>query len=395
MSFAVFAGLACAETANAQWARQTTFDVGAMRLTRDDFADTGGITAAALWGRWSDRVSLIGSGAVTRITDGRATGVGLGSASYSVPIRHARIEAGGTGTILGTSNQGPTSSWLGFARAHWLGDRWGTWIGAGGGDVHVSATTFGAGTGELGAWLRRGDQRLTLNATTVRTSLLSTVIFSDETVLRVREPVRYADVALSGHGAWRRFEVDAAAITRHAWKGELASTPTGALSVAWWATPYIAIAGALGRQLSDPWYGSDSLCDGRVALFGRAAWACAGGASATVGAGGRGIADRRTQWRRKNARAGAGSRRRSRGSHGRRDRLGGDRTGASRRSVGGAPNDVSRFASRRGASRWRHLGRAGEPGSNRRRIGWAGRSDCTPLTRPQGDQRASRARAHV
>jgi hypothetical protein len=256
MSFAVFAGLACAETANAQWARQTTFDVGAMRLTRDDFADTGGITAAALWGRWSDRVSLIGSGAVTRIADGRATGLGLGSASYSVPIRHARIEAGGTGTILGTSNQGPTSSWLGFARAHWLGNRWGTWIGASGGDVHVSATTFGAGTGELGTWLRRGDQRLTLSATTVRTSLVSTVIFSDETVLRVREPVQYADVALTGHGAWRRFEVDAAAITRHAWKGELASTPTGALSVAWWATPYVAVAGALGRQLSDPLRGT-------------------------------------------------------------------------------------------------------------------------------------------
>ena len=145
---------------------------------------------------------------------------------------------------------------LGFARAHWLGRKWGTWLGAGGGKVRVDETTFGAGTGELGAWLRRGDQRLTLSATTVRTSLVSTVIFSDETVLRIQEPVRYADVALGGHGAWGRLELDALAISRHAWKGELASAPTAAIGVAWWATPYMAVAGAFGRQLADPLRGT-------------------------------------------------------------------------------------------------------------------------------------------
>ena len=216
MSFAVLACVAGAGTANAQWAQQTTFDLGGIRLTRDDFGDTGGIAAAALWSRWSDRVSLIGSGAATHIADGRSTGVVLGSASYSVPIRRARIEAGATGTILGTSNQAPASSVLGIGRAHWLGRAWGTWLGAGGGKVRVDETTFGAGTGELGAWLRRGDQRLTLSATTVRTSLVSTVIFSDETVLRVQQPVRYADVALGGHGAWGRLELDALAVSRHA-----------------------------------------------------------------------------------------------------------------------------------------------------------------------------------
>jgi hypothetical protein len=260
VSFAVLACIAGARTANAQWARQTTFDVGGIRLTRDDFADTGGIAAAALWSRWNDRVSLTGSGAATHIADGRSTGVILGSASYSVPIRRARIETGGTATVLGTSNQAPASSVLGLGRAHWLGRAWGTWLGAGGGKVRLDETTFGAGTAELGAWLRRGDQRLTLSATTVRTSLVSTVIFSDETVLRIQEPVRYADVALGGHGAWGRLELDALAISRHAWKGELASAPTAAIGVAWWATPYMAVAGALGRQLADP------LCAARRAL---------------------------------------------------------------------------------------------------------------------------------
>jgi hypothetical protein len=264
--FAVFACLTGAGTANAQWARQTTFDVGGIRLTRDDFADTGGITAAALWSRWSDRISLMGSGAATHIADGRSTGVVLGSASYSVPIHRARIETGGTGTVLGTSDQGPASSWLGFARAHWLGRDWGTWLGAGGGNVRVDETTFGAGTGELGAWLRRGDQRLTLNATTVRTSLVSTVIFSDATVLRIREPVGYADVTLGGHAVWQRFEFDALAISRHAWKGELASAPTAAVGAAWWLTPYVAVAGALGRQLSDPLRGTARTRYATVAL---------------------------------------------------------------------------------------------------------------------------------
>jgi hypothetical protein len=266
VSFAVLAGLMGARTANAQWARQTTFDVGGIRLTRDDFADTGGLTAAALWSRWSDRVSLTGSGAATQITDGRSTGVALGSASYNVPLRRVRFEAGGTATVLGTSGQGPASSWLGFGRAHWHGDNWGTWVGGGGGNVHVDATTFGASTGELGAWLRRGDQRLTLNAGTVRTSLVSTVIFNDETVLRIREPVGYTDVALGGHGAWQRFELDVLAISRHAWKGELASSPTGAVGAAWWATPHVAIAGALGRQLSDPLRGTARTRYATVAL---------------------------------------------------------------------------------------------------------------------------------
>jgi hypothetical protein len=266
VSFAVFACVTGAGTANAQWARQTTFDVGGIRLTRDDFADTGGIAAAALWSRWNDRVSLTGSGAATHIADGRSTGVILGSASYSVPIRRVRLETGGTATILGTSNQAPASSVLGAGRAHWLGRAWGTWLGAGGGKVRVDETTFGAGTGELGAWLRRGDQRLTLSATTVRTSLVSTVIFSDETVLRIQEPVRYADVALGGHGAWGRLELDALAISRHAWKGELVSAPTAAVGVAWWATRYMAVAGALGRQLADPLRGTARTRYATVAL---------------------------------------------------------------------------------------------------------------------------------
>jgi hypothetical protein len=256
VSFAVFACLVCAGTANAQWARQTTFDVGATRLTRDDFADTDGVSVAGLWSRWNERVSLVASGAATRVTDGRSTGIALGSASYAVPIDRARVEGGATATILGTSDLGPSSSVMGFGRAHLLGTGRGAWIGGGGGTVHLEGATFPAGTGEMGAWYRRGEQRLTLSAVTVGTSTVSTVIFSDQTVVRVRDPVRYADVSLVGHGAWGRFEADAMALSRHAWKGDLASSPTAAVSAAWWATPWVAVVGALGRQLSDPMRGT-------------------------------------------------------------------------------------------------------------------------------------------
>ena len=256
MSFAVLACLASAGTANAQWARQTTFDVGATRLTRDDFADTDGVSVAGLWSRWSERVSLVASGAATRVSDGRSTGIALGSASYTVPIDRVRLEGGGTGTILGTSNLGPSSSVLGFGRAHVRGTGRGVWVGGGGGTVHLEGTTFPAATGELGGWYRRGEQRVTLSAVTVSTSTVSTAIFSDQTVVRVRDPVRYADVSLLGHGTWGRFELDAMALSRHAWKGNLASSPTAALAAAWWATPYVAVVGALGRQLSDPMRGT-------------------------------------------------------------------------------------------------------------------------------------------
>ena len=110
MSFAVFACVTGAGTANAQWARQTTIDVGATRLTRDDFTDTDGLSVAGLWSRWNDRVSLVLSGAATRVSDSRSTGIALGSASYSVPLNRIRLEAGGTGTILGTTDLTPASS---------------------------------------------------------------------------------------------------------------------------------------------------------------------------------------------------------------------------------------------------------------------------------------------
>ena len=109
MSFAVFACFGCVEAANAQWARQTSFDVGAIRLTRDDFADTDGVNIAGLWSRWSERVSMVASGAATRASDGRATAIALGSASYAVPMRRLRLEAGATGTVLGTSDLEPAS----------------------------------------------------------------------------------------------------------------------------------------------------------------------------------------------------------------------------------------------------------------------------------------------
>jgi hypothetical protein len=166
------------------------------------------------------------------------------------------VEGGATGTILGTSNEDPTSSWLGFGRAHVLGNRRGAWLGGGGGNVRVEGLTVGAKTGELGLWTTRGEQRLTLSANAVRTSLVSTIRFSDESILRRREPVGYTEVSLAGHGEWRRLEVDALAVSRHVWKGSLASSPTAAVTGAWWVSPYVAIAGGLGRQLSDPMRGT-------------------------------------------------------------------------------------------------------------------------------------------
>jgi hypothetical protein len=266
VSFAVAACLPGAGTANAQWARQTTFDVGAIRLTRDDFADTDGVNVAALWSRWNERVSVIGSGAATRASDGRATAMGLGSASYAVPIRRLRLEGGATATVLGTSDLRPSSSWLAFGRAHLLADGAGAWLGAGGGSVRRERATLGAVTGEAGLWGRRGEQRLSLSAATVRTSTVYTVIFSDETILRVREPVGYADATLVAHGAWRAFELDASGVVRRGWRGNIGSSAAASLAGAWWVTPHVGVAAALGRQLADPMRGTARARYATVAL---------------------------------------------------------------------------------------------------------------------------------
>jgi hypothetical protein len=266
MSFAVLACFGTAGAANAQWARQTTFDVGAIRLTRDDFADTDGVNVAALWSRWNERVSLIASGAATRASDGRSTGLALGSASYAIPLRRMRFELGGTGTVLGTSDLQPSSSWLGFGRAHLLGGAGGVWVGGGGGRVQTERRTYGAATGDFGAWVRRGEQRLSLSAAPVRTSTITTFVFDDETVLRLREPVGYTDFTLVAHGGWGAFELDAAAVVRDGWKGRIASAATASVGGAWWVTPHIGVAGAVGRQLSDPMRGTARARYATVAL---------------------------------------------------------------------------------------------------------------------------------
>jgi hypothetical protein len=167
-------------------------------------------------------------------------------------VKRLRLETGATGTVLGTTDYAPSSSWMVFGRAHLLGARWGAWLGGSGGNVHVEHTTFPATTGELGAWYRRGGHRLTFSAVTVNTSTVSTLILSDQAVVRVQDPVRYADFSLIGHGAWRQFEVDALALSRQAWKGELESVPAASVAAAWWVMPNVAMVAAVGRQLADP-----------------------------------------------------------------------------------------------------------------------------------------------
>ena len=186
------------------------------------------------------------------MTDGQSTGIVLGSASYTFPVKRVRLEAGGTGTILGTTDYAPSSSVMALGRAHLLGAGWGAWLGGSGGNVHLERTTFPATTGELGAWYRRGGQRVTFSAVTVNTSTVSTLIYSDQSVVRAQGPVRYADFSFIGHGAWRQFEVDAIALSRQSWKGELESVPAASVAAAWWMLPNVAIAAAVGRQLADP-----------------------------------------------------------------------------------------------------------------------------------------------
>ena len=199
---------------------------------------------------------MVASGAATRASDGRSPGSALASASYAVPVRRLRLEAATTATLLGTSDLQPSSSWLGFARVHALASSGGAWAGVGGGRVRNEDWGYGAATGEFGLWWRRDVQRLSLSATPVRTSTITTVVFEDETVLRLREAVGYADYTLSAHGAWRGFELDALGVARTVWKGNVASAATASVAGAWWATPYIGFVAAFGQQLADPMRGT-------------------------------------------------------------------------------------------------------------------------------------------
>ena len=248
----MLAALVPAGAANAQWVRQTTFDVGAIRLTQDDFADTDGVNVAALWGRWSERVSLIASGAATRVSDGRSTGIVLGSGSYIVPLKRLRFEGGLTGTVLGTSDVSPWTSWLGFGRGHVLWRYGGVWVGGGRGDSRSDAGTFAATTTDFGAWTRRGGYRAVATLSRVNTATAVTYVYPDNSEETIRTPIGYTDASAALHGEWGNVELDAGGTLRRAWKGDFATASVGSLSAAWWMSPYVAVVGAVGRQLADP-----------------------------------------------------------------------------------------------------------------------------------------------
>ena len=248
---------------------------------------------------------------------------------------------------------------MAFGRAHLLGAGWGAWLGGSGGNVHLERTTFPATTGELGAWYRRGGQRVTLSAVTVNTSTVSTLIYSDQAVVRVQDPVHYADISLIGHGSWRRLDVDAIALTRQAWKGELESVPAASVAAAWWMMPNVAIAAAIGRQLADP-------IRGTVRALGGAAWSGSPAAQAADGLARVGVADRHADGQGRDGGARVRARRAARGAHERSHRLGGEGPRSTERPVGDSPNDSAGIASRQSADRWRRLDRASEPSPNRR-----------------------------
>jgi hypothetical protein len=85
-------------------------------------------------------------------------------------------------------------------------------------------------------------------------------------VLRLRESAGYTDVSLLGHGGWNRFELDAVAVSRHVWKGSMASGPAASISASWWFTPWVAVAAGVGKQPSDPMRGTDRTRYATIAL---------------------------------------------------------------------------------------------------------------------------------
>jgi hypothetical protein len=144
--FAVLACFTCARTATVGPA--TTLDVGATHLTRDDFADTDGVTVAGLWSRWTS-ASARRERCCTRVSDGRSrhrTRIGV----YAVPLNRMRLEGGATGSSLERRRRAVVEL-TAFGRAHLL-ERWG--VACSGAKVQWSAHVPGndrrgrGGTGE-------------------------------------------------------------------------------------------------------------------------------------------------------------------------------------------------------------------------------------------------------
>jgi hypothetical protein len=251
LSVAAFAG-APAPCVRAQTPRGAV-ELGAARLRQGEEAGVAAVTAGGTVRHEAARYAIAAGGGVTLSDDGGATTQGLLTASvFRRAGQLTRWELGGALTGFGENGAPFAAGAYVLAREHIGRGPAGGWIGVGIGGVEDLNRWYPTRTAEVGSWFAAGAGRLTATALLVDTRSEPRVSGSR----LVTDPVTYTDAALGGRRASQRLELEGRAGVRLISRGALTATGRGtrafaAIDAAVWVTPRLAVAAALGRQLSD------------------------------------------------------------------------------------------------------------------------------------------------
>lgn len=229
-----------------------------MAIDQRTFTEGQALSAAVFLLRARERWSALASGALSRSRDGRSTSLSVLSASwYGAPGNSWRWELGAGASMLTTSQRRAAPGWQLALREHWRSSTSGASVGVLRAGLAHEVSTRDILSGELSWWKSARSTRWTISATTTWTEK-DRFLFDDfkGDPVYAQDPWRFVQVETALRWIVGAVDVDAVVGPRLAWEGRGPTTMQGALSVAWWVAPRLALATGIGRQLDDPLRGT-------------------------------------------------------------------------------------------------------------------------------------------
>src|SRR5262245_7490471 len=229
-----------------------SLDGGASRLRQTGLpqANVGTLGARARWDALRASLATSAIGAFTPEAGAYTTQGVVAASVYAEPLLSRRWELGGALSGFGGSSVLPTTSLQFLAREHFIGDRAGAFIGAGGGTVNFAQIWRHAAFAQLGGWwrLRPGMFSIAVNGTDTKTLLHVDVPGAG--AYNELHPVTFLDGTEVWQSNWDRLDLQLAAGARGGLRNAR-TTVWGSASAALWIAPRLALVVARGRVLED------------------------------------------------------------------------------------------------------------------------------------------------
>jgi Glycogen recognition site of AMP-activated protein kinase len=228
-----------------------SIDGGASHLRQTGLpqADVGTVGARARWD--AIRASFATSAISAFTSEGAYTAQGFIAASiYAEPLLSRRWELGGAVSGFGGSSTRPTTSLQALAREHFIGDRFGAFVGIGGGGVSFAQVWRHSAMAQLGGWWRLRPGMFSVATTATDTKSLLHVDVPGAGPYNETHPITYLDGTAFWQSNWDRLELQLGGGVRGGLRNSRA-TAWGSASAAVWIAPRMALVVSRGRALED------------------------------------------------------------------------------------------------------------------------------------------------